>query len=279
MKTALITALAALGAMAMAAAPVYADRDDHRARHGRGDQSGWEHRDGDRGQHLGRGRPGRKQDRRGGDGRQQGWRGGQRAGPGESGPYRGRDRDFDWGRDDRVRDWAARNWGRNDRRQDSGRGARHDGPREWSHDHRGRGDWGGGRRGHDWGRDDHRGRDWRTHGHWRRHAHLHRDFDHPRYTDWRHVPHGSYFDHGYARILGGYYRWWSYPSWHRPYRPYAVGYILPAYIDWYPLPDDLYYRLPPAPYGCRYILVNGDIVLIAVPSGLVLDALLVLLPY
>ena len=55
-----------------------------------------------------------------------------------------------------------------------------------------------------------------------------------------------------------------------------MGYILPAYIDWYPLPDDLYYRLPPAPYGCRYILVNGDIVLIAVPSGLVLDALLVL---
>jgi len=45
------------------------------------------------------------------------------------------------------------------------------------------------------------------------------------------------------------------------------------------VPDDLYYRLPPAPYGCRYILVNGDIVLIAVPSGLVLDALLVLLPY
>lgn len=74
MKTALITALAALGAMAMAAAPVYADRDDHRARHGRGDQSGWEHRGGDRGQHLGRNRQGRKQDRRGGDGRQQGWR-------------------------------------------------------------------------------------------------------------------------------------------------------------------------------------------------------------
>lgn len=96
------------------------------------------------------------------------------------------------------------------------------------------------------------------------------------------MPYGRYFDNSYARIVGGYYggnyRWWSYPSWRRPYRPYAVGYVLPAYIDWYPVPYDLHYQLPPAPYGCRYILVDGDILLIGA-TGLVLDALLVLSSY
>ena len=121
-----------------------------------------------------------------------------------------------------------------------------------------------------------------NHERWRQHAHLQRDFDHPRYTDSRHVPYGRYFDNSYARIVGGYYggnyRWWSYPSWRRPYRPYAVGYVLPTYIDWYPVPYDLHYQLPSAPYGYRYILVDGDILLIGA-TGLVLDALLVLSSY
>lgn len=43
-------------------------------------------------------------------------------------------------------------------------------------------------------------------------------------------------------------------------------------------PYDLHYQLPPAPYGCRYILVDGDILLIGA-TGLVLDALLVLSSY
>jgi hypothetical protein len=52
-----------------------------------------------------------------------------------------------------------------------------------------------------------------------------------------------------------------------------VGYELPYDIYWEEIPYDLYYRLPPAPYGGRYILVGRDILLIVVSSGLVLDAM------
>jgi hypothetical protein len=254
----LVAALAALGAMAMVSAPAFADRDDHRGRHERGDRSGWYRRGSDRGQLLSHGNEGGQHGRAQRPGRSSARlarrpQGGQQGGPGENrllgGLYSGRNRSFHRVPDDRVQDQAGRNWGRND---------------------------------HGQGGDDNRDRDWRKHERWRQHAHLQRDFDHPRYTDSRHVPYGRYFDNSYARIVGGYYggnyRWWSYPSWRRPYRPYAVGYVLPAYIDWYPVPYDLHYQLPPAPYGCRYILVDGDILLIGA-TGLVLDALLVLSSY
>ena len=106
----------------------------------------------------------------------------------------------------------------------------------------------------------------------------HRDFDHPRYRDWRQVRYGGYFDSGYSHIVGGYfhrnYFWWSYGGWHRPYRPWRVGYIWPAYLFWEPVPYDLYYELPPAPYGCRYVYYDGDILLIAISTGIILDALM-----
>lgn len=89
---------------------------------------------------------------------------------------------------------------------------------------------------------------------------------------------GYYFDGGYARIVGGYfgynYYWWNYPSWRRPYRDYRVGYYMPDWMYWEPVPWDLYYRLPPAPYGCRYVMVDRDILLIALSTGIILDALL-----
>jgi hypothetical protein len=92
------------------------------------------------------------------------------------------------------------------------------------------------------------------------------------------VRRGHYFDHGYARIVyvffGHNYYWWSYDGWSRPYRDYRVGYYLPEWVYWRSVPYDLYYRLPPAPYGCRYIMVDRDILLIVVSSGLVLDALI-----
>lgn len=289
----LVAALAALGAMAMVSAPAFADRDDHRGRHERGDRSGWYRRGSDRGQLLSHGNEGGQHGRAQRPGRSPARlarrpQGGQQGGPGENrllgGLYSGRNRSFHRVPDDRVQDQAGRNWGRSDHGPGSRRDAHRDddGRRDWSHHLRGRDDWAGGRRGHNWGGDDNRDRDWRKHERWRQHAHLQRDFDHPRYIDSRHVPYGRYFDNSYARIVGGYYggnyRWWSYPSWRRPYRPYAVGYVLPAYIDWYPVPYDLYYQLPPAPYGCRYILVDGDILLIGA-TGLVLDALLVLSSY
>ena len=105
-----------------------------------------------------------------------------------------------------------------------------------------------------------------------------RDFDRPRYSDWRHVRHGYYFDDGYARIVGGYYHrhyyWWNYGGWHRPYRRWSIGYVIPYWLYWEPVPWDLYYMLPPAPYGCRYVYADGDILLVAIVSGIILDALL-----
>jgi hypothetical protein len=120
--------------------------------------------------------------------------------------------------------------------------------------------------------------DRRSDPHYDRYRNTHSDFDHPRYTDWRNVPRGGYFDNGYARIVGSYYhrnyRWWSYGGWDRPYRPWRVGYIWPSYLFWEPVPYDLYYELPPAPYGCRYVYYDGDILLIALATGIVLDALM-----
>ncbi len=91
------------------------------------------------------------------------------------------------------------------------------------------------------------------------------------------MPHGRYFDDGYVRIFHGYYgyryRPWGYSNWHRPYRRWSVGLILPSYLYWDPLPYDLYYQLPPAPYGCRYVLVDRDVLLIVISTGLILDAL------
>ena len=108
-------------------------------------------------------------------------------------------------------------------------------------------------------------------------GYRHPDWDRPRYDNWQRIPRGGYFDFGYARIFGSYYgwnyRWWNYPGWNRPYRRYIVGGYLPDYLFWDPIPYDLYYDLPPAPYGCRYVMVDRDVLLVVVATGLILDAL------
>lgn len=90
--------------------------------------------------------------------------------------------------------------------------------------------------------------------------------------------HGSYFDRGYVTIVHNYYGYnyhpWGYSGWRRPHRAWSVGYAFPYGYDWYPVPYDLYYQLPPAPYGCRYVMVDRDILLIAISTGIILDALL-----
>jgi len=149
--------------------------------------------------------------------------------------------------------------------------------RDWNKPDNARDDRNRGDRGNQWTNNDHYdGR--RDDPRYDRYRNTHRDFDHPRFSDWRNVPRGGYFDDGYARIVGGYYHhnyyWWSYGGWDRPYRRWEVGYILPDYLDWEPLPYDLYYELPPAPYGCRYVMVDGDILLIALSTGIILDALM-----
>ncbi len=199
-----------------------------------------------------------------------------RGGGGEEGPGRGREPGRDFGNNDHR--------GGRDGRHDDGR--RDDGRRDgdWANngrnDHRGGRDWGhDGRR--DWADNDHWRRDWdrgRNDHRYRPYWNTHSDFARPRHHDWRRIRHGYYFDHGYARILSRFYRrdyyWWSYDGWRRPHRDWRVGYVIPAWLWWEPLPWDLYYQLPPAPYGCRYIYADGDILLIAIASGIILDALL-----
>ena len=153
---------------------------------------------------------------------------------------------------------------------------------DWN-DGRGRGDnnWNGGRGGgrdftrNDWGRGRDDGR--RDRDRYNRWHSNHIDWSRPRYSDWRSIRYGYYFDRGYSLIFSGFfghnYYWYGYDGWRRPYRDWRVGYILPYDIYWEEIPYDLYYRLPPAPYGCRYILVGRDILLIVVSSGLVLDAM------
>lgn len=204
------------------------------------------------------GRPREWNARPGGNDRGGEWRDGDRD---RRGDWNGRDRGDNWGQDDR---------GRHDR---DGHRDRYRGNNDWGRD------WNGHNRGSDWRRWDWN-RDHHNYDRWRS---SHRDFYRPRYSDWRHVRHGYYFDDGYRSIVrlffGSDYYWWSYPNWRRPYRPWRVGYYLPDSIWWEPVPYDLYWRLPPAPYGCRYIMVDRDILLISVVDGLILDALLYYDPY
>jgi Ni/Co efflux regulator RcnB len=101
-----------------------------------------------------------------------------------------------------------------------------------------------------------------------------------RYRDWNSVPRGRYFDRGYASVVGGFYnrhyRWWGEPGWRVPYRSWRIGYYLPRHVRYNPIPWALYHRLPPPPFGCRYVRYGNDILLIAISSLLVIDALVLI---
>jgi Ni/Co efflux regulator RcnB len=56
-------------------------------------------------------------------------------------------------------------------------------------------------------------------------------------------------------------------------KKWAVGRPLPADVRYYPLPRDLEMRLRPAPPGYRYVQVAGDVLMIAVGTAMVADAL------
>ncbi|MEZ6022645.1 MAG: hypothetical protein R3C16_04335 [Hyphomonadaceae bacterium] len=194
------------------------------------------------------------------------------------GARNGGNRGGDWNRGDNDRRGDG-NRGDNDRRGDRNRGGRDN--TSWDNNrNRGGRDWDrDGRRG--WVDNDSNRRDWDRRRHdtrYRPYYNTHRDFSRPRYNDWRHVRHGYYFDRGYSSIVSVYfgrtYYWWGYDGWRRPYRRWAVGYAIPAWLYWEPVPWDLYYRLPPAPYGCRYVYADGDILLVAIATGIILDALL-----
>lgn len=60
----------------------------------------------------------------------------------------------------------------------------------------------------------------------------------------------------------------------RPYkRDWSRGRALPRNVRYYDVPGRLVAELPPAPRGHRYVRVAGDILLIAVGTNMVVDAL------
>lgn len=56
-------------------------------------------------------------------------------------------------------------------------------------------------------------------------------------------------------------------------RLWSRGRVLPRTVIYYDVPAPLLYELPPPPHGQRYVRVAGDILLIAVGTGLVIDAI------
>jgi Ni/Co efflux regulator RcnB len=56
-------------------------------------------------------------------------------------------------------------------------------------------------------------------------------------------------------------------------RAWTRGRVLPRTVTYYDVPQPLLVELPSPPHGHRYVRVAGDILLIAVGTGLVVDAL------
>lgn len=56
-------------------------------------------------------------------------------------------------------------------------------------------------------------------------------------------------------------------------RKYAVGRPLPAGVVMYPVPAAIVVQLPPPPHGHKYVRVATDILLIAVGTSMVVDAI------
>lgn len=55
-------------------------------------------------------------------------------------------------------------------------------------------------------------------------------------------------------------------------KKWRMGHPLPADLRYYDLPRDILLRLPPPPPRHRYVQVAGDILMIAVGTGMVVDA-------
>ena len=56
-------------------------------------------------------------------------------------------------------------------------------------------------------------------------------------------------------------------------KKWAMGRPLPRDVAYYELPHDLMRRMPPPPPGHRYVQVAGDVLLIAVGTSMVVDAI------
>lgn len=56
-------------------------------------------------------------------------------------------------------------------------------------------------------------------------------------------------------------------------KKYQLGQPLPSTVVYYPVPGQILVTLPPAPVGHKYVRVAADILLIAVGSSMVIDAI------
>lgn len=74
------------------------------------------------------------------------------------------------------------------------------------------------------------------------------------YDHWTHRDHGHVNQHGH-------------------FKPWRMGYPLHHTVIYYEVPVQIVHRLGPPPRGYRYVQVAGDILLIAVGTSLVVDAL------
>ena len=216
------------------ALPVAADDDKRRA----GGEQSWQgdSRQGNKGRHQEVARDQRQDDRGGRQDNRQDYRG------------------------ERQDDRQAYRGERQDDRQ-AYRGGRQDDRQEWRADNRGQ-------------RYDHRDdrRDYRV---------DHRDDRNGHYRDYR-GGHGGYARHNDRRWHGNHwypqYRYrapvrYVYPPGYRAYQ-WRVGHRLPH--GYYGRPyyvDYNYYRLPPPPYGYGWVRVDRDVVLVALATGLIIDAL------
>ena len=55
-------------------------------------------------------------------------------------------------------------------------------------------------------------------------------------------------------------------------KKWRVGYVLPADVRYYPLAPEILIRLPAPPPNHRYVQVAGDILMIAIGTSMVVDA-------
>lgn len=99
----------------------------------------------------------------------------------------------------------------------------------------------------------------------------------------RRISEGRYFGRSQADFCQRYFRrrcvsyssgYYRYRRWDRPWR---IGYVIPSWCHYRPLPYDCYYDLPECPYGYDYCQVDsGDILIISLLTGLIIDAILFL---
>lgn len=156
-----------------------------------------------------------------------------------------RDQRQQWGRDDRRGGRHDQHSGWNNGLPDANRHTRHD----WGRDDRRHDGWRDDRR-HGW-RDGH-GRHWNS---WR---------DHGWRQSWRHGWNG----HRWRAPSRYYYpRGYSYRSWTIGYRLPNVYYAPSYYIDW------RYYGLASPPWGCHWVRIDRDVLLVDIATGEVVDIL------